>query len=215
MLEIEQRIHIGRRGQDSIEFDHDELNLPLSPGEETSFTVAIINYTIPTHVHLAVSRELKGFLAIINDNPYVRDAEKIPVVARLPRDSGDGTYSGKIHVISGYGSVKGSFTVTIGAKGGKIERKDSIIEKDPIKVSMPPEQIKRNKIRDKVPLRVRKAKIKLPEDVRIPVGITSSILILLVYIFVFNPSSIWASLLASIGVALLVFYIFNIYRSQG
>ncbi|MCW7075920.1 MAG: COG1470 family protein [Candidatus Syntropharchaeales archaeon] len=212
---MEQKVHIGRKGPDSIEFDHGEMRLPMHPGDEVSFTITIINYTIPTHVHLAVSRELKGYLSIINDNPYVRTEEKVPVLARLPKDSGDGVYTGKIHIISGYGSAKGGFTITLGGEDRKSERKSTFIEKDPIKVEMLPKRIRGIKIREKTPLKGRRKSVKLPEDLKILIGITSTILILLLYVFLLNPASFWASLLASIGVMLLIFYIFNIYRSQG
>jgi len=214
MAEIEEQVHIGRRGPDSIEFDRDELKLSLQPGEETSFTVTITNYTIPTHVHLALDRELKGLLTITNDNPYVRTEEKIPIVARVPRDSTDDIYSGRIHVISGYGSVKGSFTVTIGARVKKAEPNDPFDKKAPIRVLMPRERIKRIKIRDKVPLGILDRKMSLSRDALVAIGITSLILILLIYIFVVGPASFGLSLLTSILVMLLVFYIFNIYRGQ-
>ncbi|MHC1603919.1 MAG: hypothetical protein ACXQTK_04380, partial [Candidatus Syntropharchaeales archaeon] len=122
-------------------------------------------------------------------------------------------YTGKIHIISGYGSAKGGFTITLGGEDRKSERKSTFIEKDPIKVEMLPNR--GIKIREKNPLKGRRKSVKLPEDLKILIGITSTILILLLYVFLLNPASFWVSLLASIGVMLLIFYIFNIYRSQG
>ncbi|OFV67795.1 MAG: conserved hypothetical protein, membrane [Candidatus Syntrophoarchaeum caldarius] len=214
VAEIEEHVHIGRKGTDSIEFDRDELKLSLQPGEETSFTVTISNYTIPTHVHFALDRELRDFLTIINENPYVRTEEKIPIVVRVPKDSTEDIYSGRVHVISGYGSVKGSFTVTISVRVEKPEMNGRFEEKAPIRVSIPRKSIKRIKIKDKVPLGILNKKTKLSRDVLVATGITSLILIFLTYLFIFNPASFGISLLTSILVMLLVFYIFNIYRGQ-
>ncbi|HEC57731.1 MAG TPA: hypothetical protein ENI32_07680 [Candidatus Syntrophoarchaeum butanivorans] len=211
----EQKVYIGRKGQDSIEFEHERLSLPISPGEETSFTVTIVNYTIPTHVHLAVGRELKDYLSIIKDNPYVRNEERVPVVARLPKD-GDGPYTGRVHVISGYGSVKGSFEVVVGGK--KVERsekRERMIERSPIVVEIPRKKIEKVKIRNKSGLRWKLSQLSIPMYLVPPAGITLTILVLLVYIFQFNPSSFTAALLTSILTVLLTFYIFNNYRSRG
>lgn len=108
-----QQVHINRLGVNSIEFESDVLEIPLSPGGEHSFEIVIINYGSPTHVHLSASDGLQDNLTFLEDNPYVSHEEYIPVIARIPFD-GRLLNKGKIFVTVGYGSKTESFTVNIG-----------------------------------------------------------------------------------------------------
>ncbi|WP_440953490.1 DUF7524 family protein [Methanococcoides sp. FTZ1] len=108
-----QQVHINRLGVNSIEFESDVLEIPLSPGGENSFEIVIINYGSPTHVHLSASDGLQDNLTFLEDNPYVSHEEYIPVIARIPFD-GRLLNKGKIFVTVGYGSKTESFTVKIG-----------------------------------------------------------------------------------------------------
>ncbi|MEL4305530.1 DUF7524 family protein [Methanococcoides sp. LMO-2] len=108
-----QQVHINRLGVNSIEFESDVLEIPLSPGGENSFEIVIINYGSPTHVHLSASDGLHDNLTFLEDNPYVSHEEYVPVIARIPFD-GRLLNKGKIFVTVGYGSKTESFTVKIG-----------------------------------------------------------------------------------------------------
>ncbi|WP_445474730.1 DUF7524 family protein [Methanococcoides methylutens] len=108
-----QQVHINRLGVNSIEFESDLVEIPLSPGGEHSFEIVIINYGSPTHVHLSASDGLQDNLTFLEDNPYVSHEEYIPVIARIPFD-GRLLNKGKIFVTVGYGSKTESFTVSIG-----------------------------------------------------------------------------------------------------
>jgi hypothetical protein len=108
-----QQVHINRLGVNSIEFESDVVEIPLSPGGEHSFEIVIINYGSPTHVHLSASDGLQDNLTFLEDNPYVSHEEYIPVIARIPFD-GRLLNKGKIFVTVGYGSKTESFTVNIG-----------------------------------------------------------------------------------------------------
>ncbi|WP_135606079.1 hypothetical protein [Methanococcoides sp. NM1] len=111
-----QQVHINRLGVNSIEFESDVVEIPLSPGGEHSFEIVIINYGSPTHVHLSASDGLQDNLTFLEDNPYVSHEEYIPVIARIPFD-GRLLNKGKIFVTVGYGSKTESFTINIGMSG--------------------------------------------------------------------------------------------------
>jgi hypothetical protein len=111
--QLHQRIHINRKEVNSIEFDVQELTIPLDPGEETSFDINVINYGTPTHVHLAATGEIRDKITFLSHNPYVRYEENIPVIARIPRGE-KRTYSGEIVVTAGYGAKKSGFMVKLG-----------------------------------------------------------------------------------------------------
>ncbi|MDA0525145.1 DUF7524 family protein [Methanococcoides alaskense] len=111
-----QQVHINRLGVNSIEFETDILDIPLSPGGEQSFEIVIINYGSPTHVHLSASDDLYDNLTFLEDNPYVSHEEYIPVIARIPYD-GRLVNKGKVAVTVGYGSKTESFSVSIGGSG--------------------------------------------------------------------------------------------------
>jgi len=108
-----QQVHINRLGVNSIEFDTDTVEIPLSPGGEKSFEIVIINYAAPTHVHLSTSESLIENVTILDNNPYVRHEEYVPLVMRIP-PGGRLFNSGQIHVVVGYGSKKESFNLKIG-----------------------------------------------------------------------------------------------------
>ncbi len=113
---MQQVVHINRLGVNSIEFEIEDLEIPLSPGGEQSFEIVIINYGSPTHVHLSVGDELTGLINFMEDNPYVANEEYIPVIARIPFEGR--IYSkGKVHVTVGYGAKKESFDVGLGVSG--------------------------------------------------------------------------------------------------
>ncbi|MEA1984355.1 MAG: hypothetical protein U9N13_01735 [Euryarchaeota archaeon] len=111
-----QQVHINRLGVNSIEFDSEILEIPLSPGGEHSFEIVIINYGSPTHVHLSASDEIHDNITFLDDNPYVAHEEYLPVIARIPFD-GRLFNKGEINITVGYGSKTESFPVTIGDPG--------------------------------------------------------------------------------------------------
>lgn len=108
-----QVVHINRLGINSIEFDMESMEIPLSPGEEQSFEIVIINYSSPTHVHISVSDTLKQNVTILEDNPYVTHEDYIPVVVRIPFD-GKKIYQGDVHVTVSHGARKSSFSMVLG-----------------------------------------------------------------------------------------------------
>lgn len=108
-----QVVHINRLGINSIEFDMESMEMPLSPGEEQSFEIVIINYGSPTHVHISVSDTLKHNVTILEDNPYVTHEDYIPVVVRIPFD-GKKIYQGDFFVTVSHGARKSSFSLVLG-----------------------------------------------------------------------------------------------------
>nr|WP_321496155.1 hypothetical protein [uncultured Methanolobus sp.] len=111
-----QQVHINRLGVNSIEFDTDTVELPLSPGEERSFEVVLINYGAPTHVNLSVSDALRENITVLEDNPYVKHEEYIPLIARIPYDGRLYT-KGQIYITVGYGSKRQGFNLNLGHPG--------------------------------------------------------------------------------------------------
>ncbi|TQD26340.1 hypothetical protein [Methanolobus vulcani] len=111
-----QQVHINRLGVNSIEFDTDTVELPLSPGEERSFEVVLINYGAPTHVNLSVSDALRENITILEDNPYVKHEEYIPLIARIPYDGRLYT-KGQVYITVGYGSKRQGFNLHLGHPG--------------------------------------------------------------------------------------------------
>jgi hypothetical protein len=108
-----QQVHINRLGVNSIEFETDPVEVPLSPGGERSFEMVIINYGSPTHVHLSTSESLKDNVTFLENNPYVRHEEYIPVIVRIPA-GGRLFTKGEVFITVGYGSKKEGFTIKIG-----------------------------------------------------------------------------------------------------
>ncbi|WMW24491.1 hypothetical protein RE474_10390 [Methanolobus sediminis] len=111
-----QQVHINRLGVNSIEFDTDTVELPLSPGEERSFEVVLINYGAPTHVNLSVSDALRENITVLEDNPYVKHEEYIPLIARIPYDGRLYT-KGQVYITVGYGSKRQGFNLNLGHPG--------------------------------------------------------------------------------------------------
>ncbi|MBN2111173.1 MAG: hypothetical protein JW705_08850 [Methanosarcinaceae archaeon] len=111
-----QQVHINRLGVNSIEFEDDTVELPLSPGEERSFELVVINYGAPTHVSLSVSDPLLENITFLEDNPYIRHEEYIPLIARISY-AGRLYNRGQVFVTVGYGSKKASFDLNIGVPG--------------------------------------------------------------------------------------------------
>lgn len=109
-------MHINRLGVNSIEFEAVKVELPLSQGEERSFELVIINYGAPTHVNLSVNDPLRENITILEDNPYVRHEEYIPIIARIPY-AGRLYTRGQMFVTVGYGSKKAAFDLNVGLPG--------------------------------------------------------------------------------------------------
>lgn len=110
-----QQVHINRLEINSIEFEDDIVEVPLSPGGEHSFEIAVINYGASTNVYFSISDNLEDHVTFLEDNPYVAHEEYVPVIARLPVD-GKGYVEGEIHVTVGYGSRTAGFSVNIGSE---------------------------------------------------------------------------------------------------
>ena len=91
----------------------ESMEIPLSPGEEQSFEIVIINYSSPTHVHISVSDTLKQNVTILEDNPYVTHEDYIPVVVRIPFD-GKKILQGNVHLTVSHRARKSSFSMVLG-----------------------------------------------------------------------------------------------------
>lgn len=113
MQQIFQNVIINRQELNSIEFEEESIEIPLSPGEEETFEILITNYGSPTHIHLSVSEELKGLITFLRDNPYVLQKEYVSAVARIPQE-GRILTKGQIYITAGYGSRKRGFSVQLG-----------------------------------------------------------------------------------------------------
>nr|WP_129582686.1 hypothetical protein [Methanolobus psychrotolerans] len=111
-----QQVHINRLGVNSLEFDTDTVELPISPGEERSFEIVLINYGAPTHVNLSVSDALRENITVLEDNPYVKHEEYIPLIARIPYDGRLYT-KGQVFITVGYGSKRQGFNLNLGHPG--------------------------------------------------------------------------------------------------
>ncbi|MDY6931126.1 MAG: hypothetical protein SVJ22_04335 [Halobacteriota archaeon] len=119
MAKIQQRIHVNRIKANSIEFDLDEMTIPINIGDEVSIELIIINYGNPGHIHLSVSDEVRNQVSFFKDNPYVKYEERIPMILRLPKEGG--AQEGDIFITTGYGSKKKSFKFRIPMKEMKHE----------------------------------------------------------------------------------------------
>lgn len=113
MEQIFQNVIINRQEINSIEFEKESVEIPLSPGGEETFEIVITNHGSPTHIHLSVSEELKGLITFLRDNPYVLQKEYISAVARIPQE-GRVLTKGQIFITAGYGSKKRGFPVQLG-----------------------------------------------------------------------------------------------------
>jgi hypothetical protein len=113
LQQIIQNVILNRQEINSIEFETESVEIPLSPGGELTFEILITNHGSPAHVHLSVSEELKGQITFLRDNPYVLQKEYISAVARIPQE-GNGLIKGQIFITVGYGSKKRGFPVQFG-----------------------------------------------------------------------------------------------------
>jgi hypothetical protein len=118
LQQILQNVIINRQEINSIEFENENIEIPLYPGGELTFEIMITNHGSPAHIHLSVSEELKGQITFLRDNPYVLQKEYISAVARIPQD-GRILTKGQIFTTVGYGSKKRGFSVQL----GKVEPK--------------------------------------------------------------------------------------------
>jgi len=135
MERIQQRIYLGRKDLNSIEFEHEVLRIPLRAGEETSFEMHITNHGEPTHVHFSLGEEIKDNVMVLQDKVYVIDEEKIAAIVKLPKSYAgavDELGSGEIFVSAGYGATKKSFFVEIVETKEKRKRKEKE-EKEEVK----------------------------------------------------------------------------------
>jgi hypothetical protein len=123
--QIFQNVIINRQEINSIEFEKENIEIPLYPGGEQTFEILITNYGSPTHIHLSVSEELKGQITFLRDNPYVLQKEYVSAVARIPQE-GRVLTKGQIFITAGYGSKKKGFPVQL----GKVEAKPQEPPKD-------------------------------------------------------------------------------------
>ncbi len=127
LQQIVQNVIINRQELNSIEFETEEIEIPLAPGEEQTFEILVTNQGSPTHIHFSVSEELKGNITFLRDNPYVLHKEYVSAVARIPRD-GKVLTEGKIFITAGYGSKKKGFPVQFGKKDEKPKEPEDEIQ---------------------------------------------------------------------------------------
>lgn len=147
---MQQRIHINRIGADSIEFELDQIKVPIDPGEEVGFELIIINYGNPTRVNLSANDGIGDQINFLMDNPYVNEEERVPVIIKMPKEGG--VYEGEIFITTAYGSKKKGFKVTL-LMGREVHHKILVDEKLTKKVSHEPKQktISKPMIRTHVP----------------------------------------------------------------
>ena len=142
---IQQLIYLSRRAENSIEFEHEVLRIPLNVGEETSFELRIINYGEPSHLHFSLSEEIADRVMLLQDKVYVIEEEKITAIARLPKSyAGTGVESGlgEITVSTGYGAVRESFMVEIVPAKGRVKREWAEKHVTGVKVKEPKREVK-------------------------------------------------------------------------
>ena len=126
---IQQRIYLSRRAENSIEFEHEVLKIPLNVGEETSFEIRIINYGEPSHLHFSLGEEIADRVMLLQDKVYVIDEEKIAAIVRLPKSyAGTDVESGlgEISVSTGYGAVRESFMIEIVPEQDNKKKKERV-----------------------------------------------------------------------------------------
>ncbi len=139
MQQILQNVIINRQEINSIEFENENVEIPLYPGGEQTFEVLITNYGSPTHIHLSVSDELKGQITFLRDNPYVLEKEYVSAVARIPQE-GRILTKGQIFITAGYGSRKKGFPVQL----GKVESKPQDYSSDETYTEVDREELPQN-----------------------------------------------------------------------
>ncbi|MBE0523209.1 MAG: hypothetical protein IBX40_02575 [Methanosarcinales archaeon] len=201
------QIHINRRKANSIEFEKPEIKVPMRPGGECSFEIALINYGTPTRVHLSTTDSIRNYVTFLQDNPYVTNQEWIPVVVKLPSDISIG--EGKIKVITGYGSHTETINVHIG--GQKVESKPKPSVDVDTRLGDPKYKVENTKTRNRK-LDVSAGEKKIPKPVKHEKLIIPFLMILLVtwillitfVIKIFDP--MLGALSVSIILIFLIFY---------
>ena len=124
---IHQRIYLSRRAENSIEFEHEVLRIPLNVGEETSFEIRIINYGEPSHLHFSLGEEIADRVMLLQEKVYVIDEEKIAAIVRLPKSyAGVESELGEIAVSTGYGTVRESFMIEIVPERGNKKKRERV-----------------------------------------------------------------------------------------
>lgn len=201
------QIHINRSKVNSIEFEKPEINIPLLPGGECSFEIALINYGTPTRVHLSATDSIRNYVAFLQDNPYVTNQEWVPVVVKLPKDISIG--EGKIKITTGYGSHTETIKVYIG--GQKVKSKPKPAVDVDTKLGDPKYKVEKPKTRDrKVDVSAGEKKIKKPikhEKLIIPFLMILLIIWILLITFVIKIlDPMLGALSVSIIFIFLIFY---------
>lgn len=118
MEKVLQDIYIGNTSMDSIEFKHQNIEVPLYNGEDQEFQIFIKNYGPPTALTFNVDRSIEDYVILIEGKPYVHNNYYSRVILRVPYNQKP-VVEGKFYVVTGYGSKKASFNLRIGMKGGE------------------------------------------------------------------------------------------------
>ncbi len=216
MERIQQGIYLGRKGLNSIEFEHEVLRIPLRAGEETSFEMHITNHGEPTHVHFSLGEEIKDKVMVLQDKVYVIDEEKIAAIVKLPKSYAgavDELGTGEIFVSAGYGATKKSFFVEIVETKGKREK-----EKKKEKEEKEEEKEREGARELEVVRKKEKKKFKVSAEervflMRLAVSAVAAILFFACFFFIiyFTPSSS-VYLFVSALIASLIFIFIVIYN---
>ncbi len=213
MERIQQRIYLGRKDLNSIEFEHEVLRIPLRAGEETSFEMHITNHGEPTHVHFSLGEEIKDNVMVLQDKVYVIDEEKIAAIVKLPKSYAgavDELGSGEIFVSAGYGATKKSFFVEIVETKEKRKRKEKE-EKEEVKEREGEQELEVVRRKEK-----KKFKVSAEERVflmQLAVSAVAAIFFFAIFFFIicFPPSSPFY-LFVSALIASLIFVFIVIYN---
>ena len=207
---MQQRIHINRVGASSIEFELDEIQVPIDRGEEVGFELIILNYGNPTRVNLSAGDSMGDQISFLKDNPYINDEERVPVILKMPSEGG--VSEGEILIALAYGSKRKSFKVKM-LMGREVRRNIVVDEKLTKKVTGDPAPVPRSKpvIKTHVPhLDIHPSQWWGPVDwgIGIPFITLALILISLFLTFDFygDKDPFFGSLFASILIVFLMMY---------
>lgn len=196
---MEQRVHINRKGPNSVEFDAKELLVPLQVGGETSFEIVIKNHGMPAHIHLSTSENLRKNVIFTRESQYIKGEERIPVLVRLPKDS-PAHIKGEIFVATGYGAKKGSFSVSIGMTRAKEELEVSVEEEaEEVELTPAPASVERT------------GQTRMPAVRYLSISVAAILVSLLfTYFYSYNPvRSFISALVASVTLTFVVLYAWN------
>lgn len=215
MERIQQGIYLGRKGLNSIEFEHEVLRIPLRAGEETSFEMHIINHGEPMHVHFSLGEEIKDKVMVLQDKVYVIDEEKIAAIVKLPKSYAgavDELGTGEIFVSAGYGATKKSFFVEI--VEAKVKEKEK--EKEKRKEEEVKEREGARELEDARRKEKREFKVSPEERVflmQLAVSAVAAILFFALFFFIiyFPPSSPFHLFISAL-IASLIFIFIVIYN---